>query len=120
MKCNLCDSDAEWVENKVIYGRNFGRSYMIWHCTNCGAYVGCHNNTKKAKGTFADKPTREARMAAHAVIDPLWQSGKFSRGEVYRQLSEASGREIHIGGATKSECSEIAKTAQRIFNLLSN
>ncbi len=115
MKCTLCNSEARWVENKEVYGRNFGKSWMIWLCGGCGAYVGCHNNTKEAKGTFADKETRKARIAAHAVIDPLWQSGKLPRSEVYGRLSRELGYNVHVGGATKSECEEIVIAAQRIF-----
>ena len=113
LNCDLCGEPAAWVENKAVYGRNYGDSYMIWLCPN-RHYVGCHQNTKRPKGTFADKETRNARMAAHAEIDPLWKSGKMQRGEVYRRLKEAFGREIHIGGATKEECSQIVKTAQTI------
>jgi hypothetical protein len=116
VRCSICGSEAEWVENKKVYGTNYGDSYMIWLCTNkeCRAYVGCHQNTKRPKGTFADRETRKARMLAHQAIDPIWKSGTLPRGEVYRRLKEEFGREIHIGGATKEECSQIVKTAQKI------
>lgn len=32
-----------------------------------------------------------ARIAAHAAFDPLWQSGKFSRGEAYEWLASELG-----------------------------
>lgn len=117
MNCTICGKPAEWVENKEVYGRNYGTSYMIWLCRPCDAYVGCHKNTKEAKGTFADRPTRQARRAAHAIIDPLWQSKKYRRDTVYRRLSEAFGYTVHVGGATKEECRDIIKTATLVFNL---
>ena len=49
-------------------------------------YVGCHNNTRKPLGTMADKELREARMAVHAKIDPLWRSGRHRRSDVYRRI----------------------------------
>ena len=114
MNCTICGQEADWVENKAVYGRNYGKSYMIWLCPN-RHYVGCHQNTQRPKGTFADRKIREARMAAHAVIDPLWKSGAYKRSTVYEQLSLAFGKQIHIGEATKEECAEIIKTAALIF-----
>ena len=119
MKCNHCGQPAEWVENKEVYGKNYGSSYMIWLCRPCDAYVGCHQNTKQPKGRFLAKTDlREARMKAHAVIDPLWQSGKYSRRIVYVRLAEAFGKQVHVGETeTPEECEEIIKTAKLCFNL---
>ena len=58
MNCNHCNQEAEWVENKEVYGKNYGQSYMIWLCRPCDAYVGCHNNTKTPKGNFLAKAKR--------------------------------------------------------------
>lgn len=116
IKCTYCGTSAEWVENKEVYGKNYGTSYMIWLCRNCGAYVGCHNNTKQPKGTFADAELRKARMEAHAVIDPLWQSKKYKRNTVYKRLSEAFGGErIHVGESDIQKCKEIIETAKLVF-----
>ena len=104
MKCNYCGQKAEWVENKEIYGRNYGSSYMIWLCRDCNAYIGCHKNSQVPKGkTLAKKDLREARMKAHAIIDPLWQSGKYKRRTVYLRLKEAFGEEVHVGATTTPE-----------------
>lgn len=70
--------EAVWTENKAIYGRNHGRSFMCYLCRPCNAYVGCHNNTRKPLGTMADAETREWRKKAHAVIDLIWKSKKMS------------------------------------------
>jgi len=117
MTCNHCGKEAEWVENKEVYGRNYGDSYMIWLCRPCDAYVGCHQNTKTPKGKMlAKKDLREARKRAHLVIDPLWQSHKYKRKTVYIRLKEAFGREIHVGETeTVEECEDIIKTAELIF-----
>ena len=119
MICNHCNKPAKWVENKEIYGRNYGKSYMTWWCKDCDAFVGCHNNTKTSKGRFlAKKDLREARKKAHAAIDPLWQSKKYKRSTVYIRLNEAFGKEVHVGDTeTVEECEDIIKTANLIFNL---
>lgn len=100
-----------------MYGRNYGSSYMIWLCRPCDAFVGCHENTKKPKGRFLAKPElRDARKRAHAVIDPLWQSGCYKRSTVYIRLNEAFGKEVHVGDTeTVKECDDIIATAKLIF-----
>ena len=115
MKCTYCKHEAEWVQNKEVYGRNYGKSYMIWLCRNCGAYVGCHNNTRRAKGTFANTELRAARRLAHATIDPLWRSGKYTRKGVYTMLEDAFGEQVHVGESDERRCMEIIKTAKLIF-----
>jgi hypothetical protein len=116
MNCSYCGRPAEWVPNSEVYGRNYGKSYMIWLCRPCDAYVGCHNNTKNPKGRlFANRPLHAARRAAHAVIDPIWQSGVYTRATVYKRLNEAFGREIHVAGSDEQTCHDIIKTARMIF-----
>jgi len=107
MKCPYCKKEAKWCENKEKYGKNYGKSYMCYYCQNCDAYVGCHNNTKKPLGTMANKELREWRMKAHAVIDPLWRTGKIKRRDVYYQLEQRFGRGIHIGESDIEICKEI-------------
>ena len=75
MICDFCGNEAEWVENKEVYGRNYGKSVMIWLCKPCDAYVGCHNNTMKSLGTIANKETREWRQRAHKIYDTFWDRG---------------------------------------------
>lgn len=107
--CNYCGKEAKWVENKEIYGKNYGNSYMVWWCKPCDAFVGCHNNTMEPKGTLANRELREWRKKAHAHIDPLWKSGILARGQVYYRLKKALGgtKEIHVGGADIELCKKI-------------
>lgn len=115
MRCPYCGREAEWVANKEIYGRNYGRSYMIWLCRPCDAYVGCHGNTKRPLGTMANKSLRETRVMAHSVIDPLWKSGQYTRSVVYQRLADAFGEEVHIGESDEDRCFEIMATARKVF-----
>jgi len=107
MKCPYCGTEAIWTENKIIYGRNYGRSYMVWYCQNCGAFVGCHNNTRDPLGTMANAELREWRKKAHAVLDPLWRSGGWQRKAVYSKLKYIFGHEIHIGESDIQKCQNI-------------
>ena len=77
--CPYCETEAEWVENKEVYGKNYGDSVMLWLCRKCGARTGCHQNTSTPLGTMANEELRELRKQCHALFDPLWKSGKMSR-----------------------------------------
>jgi len=114
MKCDYCGKEAEWVENKEIYGRNYGKSYMMWLCRGCDAYVGCHNNTRRSKGSLANKELRELRKTAHALFDPLWENmdNNQTRAGAYAWLVKNTGVQ-HIGESTK-------EGAQRVISFLKN
>uniref|UniRef100_A0A6H1ZGG1 Uncharacterized protein n=1 Tax=viral metagenome TaxID=1070528 RepID=A0A6H1ZGG1_9ZZZZ len=116
MKCPYCKEEAEWCENKAIYGRNYGKSFMCYFCKNCDAYAGCHKNSRKALGTIANKELRQKRMRTHEVVDSLWKTGQYKRATVYKRLSEAFGFQVHIGEADEKICDEIIKTVPLIFN----
>lgn len=105
--CPFCHRPAVWCENKEVYGRNFGKSYMIWLCKPCDAYVGCHQNTKKPLGTMANAHTREMRRRVHAVIDPIWKSGKISRKKLYRLISIYTAKQYHTAECTVQDCEAI-------------
>lgn len=117
MTCPYCHKPAEWISHEVIYGTRFNKkSHMIWLCRDCMAYVGCHQNTKKPLGTMADKETREWRVKTHAVIDELWKSGRYSRGEVYARLSDAFGERVHVGESGVERCKQIIETVPHLFD----
>lgn len=107
MICPYCGEKARWCENKEIYGKNYGKSYMCYYCKPCNAYVGCHRNTRMALGTIANAELRGWRQKAHRIVDPLWKSGKMKRAEVYQMLSRHFGHEIHIGESNIQICKQI-------------
>ena len=113
MICPFCHKPAEWVENKEVYGRNYGKSYMMWLCRKCDAYVGCHNNTHKPLGIMANAELRGWRITTHHIIDPLWKNGKYSRTQVYNILRQHFGKYIHIGSSDINMC-------QKIINFVTN
>lgn len=108
MNCPYCGKPAEWCENKEIYGRRFGSSYMCYLCRGCDAYVGCHENTKRPLGTMANAELRTWRRKAHAVIDPYWKGkAKHERGRIYGMLRRHFGKEIHVGESDVEQCKKI-------------
>ena len=113
MNCPSCGRPAEFVENKEVYGRNIGKSFMMWICRPCDARVGVHNNDPEHPlGTMATKELRIWRMKAHSAIDPLWQDGPYYRKDIYRSLEKIFGREIHIGESDIETCQKIIEKFQ--------
>ena len=98
MKCNYCNNEAEWVENKVIYGRNYGDSYMIWLCRPCDAYVGCHQNTKNPLGRMSNKEERELKKEVKkAYLAKFEQYGKRWYYKHLAEMLDIPMQEAHFG-----------------------
>jgi len=90
----------------------------FWKCNECGNYVGCHHKTKsriRPLGCIPSPKIRSARKQIHALLDPLWKSGKMKRGAVYQVLSEALGRKYHTAELrTIREAVIIYKTLEKL------
>ena len=112
--CPYCAHPAQWVQNKEVYGQNYGKSYMIWLCKDCDAYVGCHMNTKQPLGTMANRELRDWRKKAHAAFDPIWlYTGKKERYQAYQWLTKQLGltQQVHIGEADIETCQRIIRVS---------
>ena len=107
MKCPYCGKDAKWCENKEIYGRNYGKSYMCYFCKPCDAYVGCHNNTERPLGIIANAELRALRKKVHLHMDPYWKSKEYGRGFVYCCLSKELGFQYHTGESNIETCNKV-------------
>ena len=114
MICPYCQKEAPWVENKMIYGKNYGRSFMCYYCKPCDAMVGCHNNTRKPLGTMANRELRQWRMKAHAEFDPIWKNKGLKRKKAYWMLTDHFGREIHIGESDIETCKQIIEYCKEV------
>lgn len=83
---------AELTDGKEIYPhRPDLASLPFWKCRTCGNFVGCHHKTKDRTRPLGCIPTPElkkARQHIHRILDPLWQSGRYDRKEVYQKLTE--------------------------------
>lgn len=116
MNCPYCHKPAKYGPNEEFYGKRYGKSYMCYYCLDCRAYVGTHQNSKKPLGTMANDELRKWRIKAHRIIDPLWKSGKYSRRKVYLKLSDAFGRQVHMGESTVEDCKDIIRMVQLLFD----
>ena len=120
MDCPYCSKEAVWVENKEVYGRNYGNSYMIWLCKPCDAFVGCHNNSRRSLGTIANKELRNARkwtknLFIKRKMDDNWKCNKKTKSKAYMYLNDLMGKTFHFGESTIDELRVIAKD---LINLL--
>lgn len=99
--CCGCNSDvaARLTDGSEIYPhRRDLRSLPFWKCDACGNFVGCHHKTKDRTRPLGCIPTREiknARMAIHRKIDPIWQSGTIARAKLYKMISREIGKQYH-------------------------
>lgn len=111
--CPYCKTEAKWCNNKEVYGKQYGKSYMCYWCKNCDAYVGCHENSKDALGTMAKKELRDLRQKVHSLFDPLWKGGFYPRRQAYRYLKEKMGIknsfDCHIGKFDEEQCKKAIK-----------
>lgn len=122
--CLECGRAADLVQSQRIYPRRPDLwNRPMWLCS-CGAYTSCHAGTQVAKGRPAAKATRDARIAAHAAFDPLWQakqrkegcSKKKARGAGYKWLGQQLGldpKDCHIGEMDAATARRVAAICRR-------
>jgi hypothetical protein len=110
-ECPYCKKPAECATGADIYLHRPDLSEKkFFVCRPCHAYVGCHASTGKPLGRLANAELRKLKMAAHAVFDPLWKNGCFSRSAAYAWLSDALGispDECHIGMFDEEQCRKV-------------
>lgn len=109
--CPYCTKEADYVDSATYYSN--GVSYgMMYLCRPCDAYVSVHKGSNTPMGTMANKTLRELRKKVHNIIDPIWQSGKLHRAQVYNRLSNHLGVDYyHTGLADERMCQRIISYA---------
>lgn len=81
-------------------------SIPFWICDVCKAFVGTHHKTKertKPLGYLASPEVKKWRMIIHSTLDPLWKSGKTSRGAAYMYIANKIGKPYHTGEIKSEE-----------------
>lgn len=97
--CCACGGDvtARLTNGKEIYPHRGDLGDLpFWKCDKCGNSVGCHHKTKnrtKPLGVIPSPQIKQARQEIHKILDPLWQGGKFKRGEVYGMIAHVIGKD---------------------------
>lgn len=92
----------------------------FWRCDRCKLHVGCHHKTEDRTRPLGVIPTKELNAAQshiHALLDPLWQSGRFGRKALYAAISERVGWGYHTA---KIKSLDEAKTIYRVIKEIAN
>lgn len=110
--CPHCQSEVARVNNKEIYGRQFGEWPFAYKCVSaeCDSYVGIHPKTDIPIGTLATKPMRAARKAAKAAFAPLWEKQGMDKDAAYAWLAEKMGipfEQTHVGWFGVEQCNRV-------------
>ena len=109
IRCCGCGENvqARLTDGREIYPHRSDLAGLpFWKCDACGNFVGCHHKTKNRTQPLGCIPTPEikkARQHIHALLDPIWQSGKMKRGEIYRKLSDELGWKYHTANIRRVE-----------------
>lgn len=115
------DVEARLTDGREIYPhRGDLRSLPFWKCDACGNFVGCHHKTSNRTAPLGCIPTPElksARQHLHALIDPIWQSGRMTRREVYEAISKQVGWNYHTA---KTRSVDEAREAYRAAKLIAD
>lgn len=89
----------------------------FWFCDACRNFVGCHNKTSERTKPLGCIPTPElknARKHIHALIDPIWLSGRMGRRELYEAISREIGWKYHTAKIrTIDEAREVYRVARK-------
>ncbi len=120
-----CCACSETVQARLINGaiayphRPDLKSLPFWRCDTCGNFVGCHHKTKNRTNPLGHIPTpeiRKARSHIHAILDPIWQSGRMKRRPLYAEVSKRVGWRYHTA---KIKTIEEAREIYRVVRELS-
>lgn len=122
--CNYCGNFSKKVTGKDIYPhRKDLYKKIIYSCSNCNAYVGCHGDSDKPLGRLANPELRKAKSAAHRAFDPLWKEKHMKRKEAYKWLAEVlgiNGKDCHIGMFDVETCKKVIRQSNLLWNELND
>jgi len=100
-----CGGTVELRDGKAVGYRAPYHAKPIWLCLACGARVGCHPGSTAPLGTPASRELRALRVEAHALFDPIWESGRVTRHVAYAWLAHLMG-EWDVEGVHISQLDE--------------
>lgn len=107
--CRYCAGKVRKGSTRELFESS---DQVIYICTNCNAYVRCHERTGLPMGKLANAALRLKRRETHAVFDALWQGRGWSRSEAYRWLAQVMGlpeSDAHIGNFEMDECTAVIR-----------
>ncbi|MBF0554413.1 MAG: hypothetical protein HQK96_07670 [Nitrospirae bacterium] len=106
-------------ETKKFLHKN-GTPRKFYGCTNFPKCKGTHGAHPSGDplGVPANLKTKNARIKAHDVFDRFWKEGHVSRAYAYQIVSEAFGRQIHIGELDFDGCERLVKFCEGEYGTL--
>lgn len=107
--CRYCAGPVALVNNRSIYGREYGDWPFAYYCDDCNAYVGLHPDTDIPLGTLASPELRTARNKAKDAFHRVKEKRGFSRSMAYQWLAEKMGIEVgvcHFGWFDPGDCAK--------------
>lgn len=116
--CCACDRNvtARLTNGSEVYSHRADlKEVPFWICDDCNNFVGCHYKTVNKTvplGCIATDEIKQIRKKIHAVLDPIWKSGKISRKALYRKVSDQIGYNFHAALIRN------AKEGERIYQIV--
>jgi hypothetical protein len=116
IEARLTNGEERYPHRPDLYDLPF------WKCDNCHNYVGCHHKTSdrtRPLGVIATPEILTARKKIHAILDPLWKSGKISRNQAYAYVTGKLHYTYHNGEIrTLDEARKIYQIVATLHNEL--
>lgn len=112
--CCGCERDvlARYVGGAEIYPDNYRlRKKKFYLCDDCGNYVGAKYGGTPL-GVIATAEIRSARIYVHRMLDPIWQTGRMTRTQIYKRVSAELGYQFHTANITS------VQEAHTIYNVI--
>lgn len=110
VKCELKSGKELYPHRPDLY------SIKMYECPICHNRVGTHKGTTIPLGCIPTPEMKNARRLVHALIDPLWKSGKVKRKELYERISKELGYPYHTAKTVSmDELREVYKIGQKIW-----
>ena len=88
----------------------------FWKCDACNNYVGCHHKSRdhtKPLGCIPTKEIRDVRQHIHQILDPIWKSGRMTRGKIYEKLAKVIGKDEYHTAEIRS-----VEEARNVYRML--
>jgi len=117
--CCACGGDvkARLTDGRETYSHRKDLADLpFWKCDTCKNFVGCHHkmatNPTTPLGIIATQEIKNARKHIHALLDPMWQNGKLTRGKIYKILTGHLGWKYHTAQIKSIE------EARKVYGIL--
>jgi len=113
--CRYCGGLVRKGNTREVHLKSNQKIYL---CTNCNAYVMCHEKTGIPMGKLANAVLRLKRQETHDIFDSFWRARKWSRSKAYHWLASSMNIpecDAHIASFEMDGCEQVIRLC-REFN----